>query len=222
MNMKRLISEWKKEKIGQSLVELTLVLTLLLTLLIGMVEFGNLLNQYIMVVDAAREGARFGSNDDPFIRTTTPFGLNANFFTNIDQIVEGSFDSSGERAADAKGALSPLTLRPDKGDDVVISFFSISGGVLTRFPTDHPYGWSYYHSKGYTGRNSLFTVSDLQGRVHQGSLSAPNTGMVLVEIFYSYDQILHFWHFIGIPDPINVHTYAIMPLSSAEPTPTPP
>ncbi len=214
-------NKWVKSSKGQSLVELALLLSLLLTLLTGMVEFGYLLNQYITVVDAAREGARFGSNDDPFIKTTNPWGINIPFFTNIDEIVEGPL-TGGVRDPNGKGALTPIRLRPEApfNDDVVISFFSISDGYMTRFPDAD--GWSYYQSKGFTGRSSSFTTADLQGRIDQGALSAPDTGMVVVEVFYSYSQILKFWGFIGIPDPIAVHAYAIMPLSAAEPTPTGP
>jgi hypothetical protein len=231
MRLKRFFNFSGKWRKGQSLVELTLVLTLLLTLLTGMVEFANLLNEYITVTDAAREGARFGSNDDPFIRPAMT--LNAVFFLNVDQIVEGTFTSSDYAALisnpalivrnpASKGALSPLRLRPEIGDDVVISVFSIDHGTLTRFPKGTgDDGWSFYHFKNPSTthyRTSAFTTSQLENRLIN---TAPNTGFVLVEIFYSYDQILKLWAFIGAPDPIPVHTYAIMPLSAAEPTPGP-
>jgi hypothetical protein len=227
MRDKRIFEQknWKK---GQSLIELTLVLTILLTLLTGMVEFGNLLNQYITVVDAAREGSRFASNDDPFIRTAVPiicengdvdFCDRANFYTNIDQIIEGSFDKSGERAKDAKGALAPIVLDPAKGDDVIVSVFSMKDGVATRFPKDRGEdGWSYYGYKGLGGQKSSFSTAELTSRLDP---AAPDTGMVVVEIYYNYDQILKLWGFIGVPDPIRVHAYSIMPLSAAEPTPLP-
>lgn len=50
-----------KEK-GQSLVEMVLMLPLLLILLVGVVEAGLALNRQLTVVNAAREGARFGAN----------------------------------------------------------------------------------------------------------------------------------------------------------------
>ncbi len=223
MRLKRFFSfsgSWRK---GQSLVELTLVLTLLLTLLTGMVEFANLLNEYITLTDAAREGARFGSNDDPFIRPAMT--RNILFYLNIDQIVEGTFTyppTNMIRNPASKGALSPIVLRPEIGDDVVISVFSISDGTLKRFPEGTgDNGWSYYHNKYPSSshyRTSAFTTSQLQNRA---IATAPNTGFVLVEIYYSYDQLIKLWAFIGAPDPIPVHTYAIMPLSAAEPTPIP-
>jgi hypothetical protein len=227
MRKQQLPEPLKRKNKGQSLVELTLVLMLLLTLLVGMVEFGNLLNQYITVVDAAREGARFGSNDDPFIREynavtcPVPFCVRADFFLKIDQIVEGSLLADGvTRNPKSKGALSPIILKPELGDDVVISFFSINNGVPTRFPKDLSYthGWSYYRSKGFAGRDSAFSDSDLANHLDS---SAPNTGMVVVEIFYNYEQLLKLGSIIGFSGTIPVHAYSIMPLSAAEPTPVP-
>ena len=52
---------------GQSLVEMALVLPLLLLLVFGIIEFGRVFNAYIIVTNAAREGARFavvGSPDE--------------------------------------------------------------------------------------------------------------------------------------------------------------
>lgn len=52
---------------GQALVEMALVLPLLLLILFGTIEFGRVLNQYLVVTAAAREGARaavVGGSDD--------------------------------------------------------------------------------------------------------------------------------------------------------------
>ena len=45
---------------GQALVELALVVPVLLLLVLGIFEFGRLLNAYMTVQHAAREGARLG------------------------------------------------------------------------------------------------------------------------------------------------------------------
>ena len=47
---------------GQGLVETALILPFLLMLVVGIVEAGVALNRQIMVVNAAREGARFGAS----------------------------------------------------------------------------------------------------------------------------------------------------------------
>ena len=212
---------------GQSLVELSLILLLLLVMLTGAVEFGTLLNQYTTVVDAARAGARFASNDEPFVRVVSascpvPFCVSMNFFHNVDIIIEGAElgrDPAPPAIDRDKGALSPIRLQPEEGDDVVVSVFSIHNGTVTRFPASEN-GWSYYRSLGlgYSGQNSEFSSGEMEARLNG---LAPDTGMVLVEIFYHYHQILGFWRMLGIPDPIMVHTYAIMPVSAAEPTPIP-
>ena len=46
---------------GQSLVELALVLPLLILLLAGMVDFGRAFSNYIVITNAAREGARMAA-----------------------------------------------------------------------------------------------------------------------------------------------------------------
>ncbi|MGH4122555.1 MAG: TadE/TadG family type IV pilus assembly protein [Clostridium sp.] len=53
--MKRL----RNEK-GQSLVEFAILLPLLLLLLMGILEFGIMLNSYLTIHNSAREGARLG------------------------------------------------------------------------------------------------------------------------------------------------------------------
>jgi Flp pilus assembly protein TadG len=50
----------RKQK-GQALVEIALVLPILLVLLFGIIEFGRILNAYIMVSNASREAARYYS-----------------------------------------------------------------------------------------------------------------------------------------------------------------
>ncbi len=45
---------------GQSLVELALVLMILVLILAGLADLGRVLNAYIIITNAAREGARYG------------------------------------------------------------------------------------------------------------------------------------------------------------------
>jgi len=62
---------WPDER-GQSLVELALVLPLLLLLVVGIIDFGRAYNNYIIITNAAREGARAASHfpDQPeYVKT---------------------------------------------------------------------------------------------------------------------------------------------------------
>jgi len=188
-------------------MEMTVVLFILLLLLMGVVEFGNLMNEYINLVDGVREGARFGSNNDPF---ELPDGsvnysvVQTSFYENIDQVIEG-FGTE-----EAAGSISPLVLDESR-DDILISFISTQDGdVLATYGP-----WCKY-CNGQTSR-LLNDPGFIEGSLNE---DAPNTGILIVEIFYAYDQLLNMPIFTQfIPNPIEVHAYSIMPLSAAEPTP---
>jgi Flp pilus assembly protein TadG len=47
---------------GASLVEMALVLLLLVLLLVGIVDFGRAFNNYMIITNASREGARYASH----------------------------------------------------------------------------------------------------------------------------------------------------------------
>lgn len=61
---------------GQSLVELTLTIPILLIMILGMTEIAFLANNYLTLMDATREAARFGVTRNP---TTWPVGEARNF-----------------------------------------------------------------------------------------------------------------------------------------------
>ena len=52
-----------KEETGHALLEFSLSLFFLFTLTAGIVDFGNILNQYSVVTEAAHQGARFASGN---------------------------------------------------------------------------------------------------------------------------------------------------------------
>jgi hypothetical protein len=219
MNKKISVKSFLGKENGQSFIELLLLFPVLMILLSGVVEYGYMLNEYINLVDAAREGARFGSNADPYIRKVTtdcpvPNCVDLNFFIGIDQIVEGvNYQDTLIRIPTEFGALAPVRLNPDAGDDVVISFFSVLDGVPTREPNVE--GWSYYEYLGYANHQvSRFTTAEIQSRLLD---AAPNSGILIIEIFYHYDQVLKIWTVAGIPETIDVYGYSIMPLNAAEP-----
>ncbi|MBS3983905.1 MAG: pilus assembly protein [Dethiobacter sp.] len=56
--MKQVLLRCKREQRGQALVESALVLPIILLLLLGMVELARISNAYLVVIHAARHGAR--------------------------------------------------------------------------------------------------------------------------------------------------------------------
>jgi hypothetical protein len=114
-------------------------------------------------------------------------------------------------------------LDPAVGNDIIISAFSFTEGVgvTARHPGGSENGWSYAIDLDYdSDKVSRFSSAEVTGSMI--SLTAPNTGYILVEIYYYYDHILGLpWITAIIDNPLLLHTYAFMPLTSAEPTPTP-
>jgi hypothetical protein len=63
---------------------------------------------------------------------------------------------------------------------------------------------------------SHFTIADVEARLDP---AAPNTAVMLVEVFYSYDMLLKLpWITAFVADPLPMHTYTIIPVPAAEPS----
>jgi hypothetical protein len=195
---------------AQSLVELAITLPLLLMMLAGLVEFGFMLNYYLSLNDATRETARFFSNFDPFTETS-PGVLADDLSSTGVYVTAAGFLLQNLEPIDAQDTSKKIKLDPTT-DDIVISVFSVSGNTVKRFPTSGDYHWFGNHS-------SRWTTTEVSNRLISGS---PNTGMILIEVFYDYHQILGLpWLTAFIPDPVTLYAYTMMPMSAAEPTPTP-
>lgn len=216
---------------GQSMVELALLFPVLLILLSGLIEFGFILNQYLTLMDAARNAARFASDglyyqyDD--IHVCTGEGATHHFYRQTACLVNQELQQEAPTIKMNDNGTPDYTgddwLDPADGNDIIISAFSFTSGVgiTARHPAGSENGWSYaLDMEMPTEHTSRFTSSDVTSSMV--SLNSPNTGYVLVEIFYYYDHVLGLpWITAIIENPLLLHTYAFMPLVSAEPTPTP-
>ncbi len=226
---------------GQSFVELMLILLILMMLLAGVVEYGFLLNNYLHVLDGAREAARYSSVAiayDLDTGITTPKYYPFYYYT----------------AVQAANTMQPVKLDPTKGDDIIISVLNVSGTNIVRHPVAN--GWSL--CANYTAFVQFYWLQDPNSPVdplqsvpssladqnwylcpaHASRLDdaaildrvdpdAPNAGLLLVEILYNYPQMLKLpvfsnlaffgVQFTIVPDPVPLYLYTIMPISSAEP-----
>jgi hypothetical protein len=248
---KRILYRMRRQPRGQSFVELMLVVMFLALLLAGVTEYGFMLNQYLHVLDGAREAARYAasSSTGPFI--PKPDG---SFETNEDGTIKDNMPFYYYTAAKAGSTMVPVGLNPGLSptspDDILVSVFSITqGNQPVRFPLADPQGWSLckdyagfvaffgsmslpvppqlsdisWSTCGANARVSQFSIADIQSRLNG---SAPSTGIILVEIYYNYPQLLKLLSnngFMGftysiLPDPVPLYVYTIMPISSAEPT----
>ena len=214
--MKR--SKMDKKGKGQSFVELALLFPLLLILVSGMVEFGFLLNQYLAIVDAARNAARFSSDSLYYNRDSN---------TNCDPLLgppttDFYFQTACVVLQELDQEKPSIVIDTGRGDDIVISAFTITGGSSPHVSRRHPVnnGWSYAEALGGSRQqSSAFSIPDVNSMLQSG---APSTGVLIVEIYYHYDQILGLpWITAFLPNPLTLHGYTFMPLVSAEPTATP-
>ena len=213
-----------KHQKGQSLLEIAIFFPIFLLLISGVAEFGFLLNTYLNLIEGPRQGARFAVAQDPF--TGSGFTQdNPTFYSQI--------------ATEVLRALQPITLDPNS-DDIVISVFSVNGTSVARYPSqaqlsgespiDYTVGeWHMYgRGSGCTVdvnancHPSRVTTADVINRVSQtgGGLLPPAMGVVSVEVYYSYHQILKLPWLAMVGDPINVYTFTIMPVTGAAPVVT--
>jgi hypothetical protein len=191
---------------AQSLVEVAITFPLILMILSGVIEFGFMLNYYLSLVDATREAARTFSNFDPFNEDGSD---NLTFYQSAASMVLDSLQPKSAADTSRKIVFS------SGDDDVIISVFSVSGpGNVGRFPSSSGGEFRWFNND-----SSSFTTADISSRLLYG---APNTGIILVEIFYDYHHTMSLpWIQLFLPDPVELHAYTMMPISAAEPTPTP-
>jgi len=216
-------------KHGQSFVELMLIVPILALMLAGVVEYGMLLNNYLKVLDGTREGARLGS-----------------------QAPKSDLSSDLEKffvlvASKSLGTMTPINLNGNRGDDLIISVIYVDKYNTVQLRTPDENGWSlcahyseimtkyttamqtHLTTDQYTAfvngwnactpKTSKITSGDVQLNMDSPDI---NTGIILVEAYYDYPQMLKLPIIEQIGDPIPVYTYSMMPMASAMTTPVPP
>jgi len=239
-----------KSKKAQSFVEFALILPILLLILLGVVELTLFMGSYINLVDLTREAARFASNRDPFALASagdrdcsTPNSFN--FYYDTACIFSPLQDSgSCPNAAFCNGFNSTLPIKSAE-DDILISVFTETGvnqgGTIVPSITDNgatnPWVWSNQDTDTSHDNNwrrdcnrlpndspgpaePVFTAAAMQSYLNNTAM--PNKGFVVVEVIYCYHQVLNIPIISQfLPNPMKIHTYTVMPLPAAQPTPTP-
>jgi hypothetical protein len=214
-----------KKRRGQSLVEFTIMLPVVMLLLSGLIEFGFLLNNYLDLIDAARDVARVAADDDPVHDCRGAFHPSPVKGGSDTDCGEPIFEPFGfyQRSLDAlAGVLSgnrEISISQTNGDDMVISVFSVSAGVATRYPPLYndgrcdqggELGWRLY-----CNQQSAWSDSEIASKLQA---TAPEQGFILVELYFNYHQRLALpWITAFLPDPVLLHAYAIMPNVRAAP-----
>lgn len=215
---------------GQSLVEIAIAFPFIIMLLAGLVEFGFILNYYLSLMDATREAARTFSNFDPFEDGTRLGDCTCSISICPDEAPEDTSDADCDRNSFYQGASAMVldNLQPrgttieerrmDSSrriilnaatDDVVVSVFSVGDGFIWRFPeSGGEFRW-------FNNQPSRLSTDEISSRLIE---EAPDTGVLLVEVFFNYHQVLALpWLAPFLPDPVMLHAFTIMPIAAAEP-----
>jgi hypothetical protein len=200
---------------------MTLALPILILISVGIIEIGVYYNDYLTLVDATREGARRSADND-YLNMENPLqdcGNTVDFYKQAACLVLQNLQGIPFNTAT---------------DDIVVSVVQVKDGViLDRWPhggASHDVGgnpengWSYCRNvivSGCVPAASLFNNAGVQARLNNyiDISSAPNAGLVIVEIYHVHRQ------FLGLippglpflPDQVMMHAYSIMPVASAAP-----
>ena len=229
---------------GQSMVEMALAFPILLLILAGTLEVGKYFNDYLTILDATRESARYAADSDLLLHN--------------DNLIESWPSQKGSKCnTDFSYQVVCLALQNIPGlsydpatDDVVVSAMSIdsNGQIIARYPqkcpssappflpnycdskvTSDEQGWSYCshvvqvnagstYCQPATSRFSNAEIENLLAR----SPNSPPTGLVIVEIYRVHKQFLGLIPpgMAFLPQQVMMHAYSMMPLPSAAPPPS--
>ncbi len=191
------MNERKKER-GQAMVETVFILPVLLLLLLGVAEMGFALRNYLVVVNASREGARFAArgryswpvtkDDDNVIARVVIAG---------GAVQEDTFSAGGVPflRTDDNGTHEPntgiiITHVSMISTGVVVSSTQWYSGVIQsdRIPID-PNEHSLLDTDQVAARHSSVTAKITALRADQ--FEPMNNHVVVVEVFYLHDLILN-------------------------------
>jgi hypothetical protein len=223
-------SKRRAHKVGgktraQSMVEFAVMLPILLILFSGMLEFGFVLNAYLSLIDATRQAARQYSTVNPFELVTQPDGTilkldNTDYYLPVAEEVISTLNSN-----------SYQIIVDEDLDDILISVVGVDATTTpgTVKIIRHPYPTipDSYYTRFSNGNVSKYLDTDIQNLMTKDGSTALNAGILIVEIYYSYEGTLKLpWvqMFASDADPMMLYASSIMPMGPVKPsrpTPTP-
>jgi len=244
-NLRRLRMALKSQgERGQSMVEMALAFPILLLILAGTLEVGKYFNDYLTILDATREAARYAADSG--------LDLHEDNLTEIWPAEEGkkcNLDFSYQAACLAQQNISGIAFNKAT-DDIVVSAMSVDGNghIVARFPqkcpssapsflpnycdskvTSDEQGWSYCSHVAQVNAgstyckpaSSYFSNAAIESMLAQ-SPNSPPTGLVIVEIYRVHRQFLGLIPpgLAFLPQEVVMHAYSMMPLPSAAPPPS--
>jgi TadE-like protein len=244
-NLQR-FSTWLKphNERGQSMVEMALAFPILLLVLAGTLEVGKYFNDYLTILDATREAARYAADSDLLLHND-----------DLSEVWPGeegkkcNTDFSYQAACLARQNMFGISFNKAT-DDVIVSALTVdtNGQIIARYPQNCPssapsflpnycdskvtsdeQGWSYCThvvqvNAGSTycrPATSRFSNAAIESLLANSPSSTP-TGLVIVEIYRMHKQFLGLIPpgLAFLPQEVVMHAYTMMPLPSSAPPPS--
>jgi hypothetical protein len=224
---------------------MALAFPILLLILAGTLEVGKYFNDYLTILDATREAARYAA--DSGLDLHWPGELKEDWPDHVGSLCDKDF--SYQAACLALQNISGIAFNKAT-DDIVVSAMSVDGNghIVARFPQKCPssapaflpnycdskvssdeQGWSYCShvvqvNAGSTyckPASSYFSNAAVESLLAQ-SPNSPATGLVLVEIYRRHKQFLGLIPpgMAFLPQEVVMHAYTMMPLPSAAEPPS--
>lgn len=237
-------TRWQKAgKRGQSFVELALVLPVLIIMLAGMTEVAFFVGRYLDALDLTREAARFASVRDYNTFLTSGHDCSStslDFYYDTACVFSPPANSSSCVSAQFCNGFNPYLLMDLARDDIVITAFTtnynqadgkievsathpaVNGWAFSTNTGNGTDNWKYDCQGNQVTTTPYYTAAQVNALLGQEADITANKGFVAVEFYYCYHQVLNLPIVSNIiPNPARIHVYTVMPLPSAQPTPTP-
>ncbi len=200
------------------MVEFGITLPILILLFSGMVEFGFMLNTYLSLQDAIRVSARHYSLQNPQIKVNGVVVDDPTFYEGAAQAVVDALMPPDDSAA-------RQVFVDQTRDNVLISAITISVDESTDPDeidaiTRHPENAQFFKLYDATSPDTRYSDERLTDIVTTDNAIPVDAGLLIIEVYYSYEGILHLpWTepFFSEENPTILYNSTIMPLVSAKP-----
>jgi Flp pilus assembly protein TadG len=214
------------------MVEFAVTLPILIALLIGMVEFGFMLNTYLSLLDATRFAARKYSNTNPMKVIVSGTTQTKIYDENFDENVEDAVIANLE-PADPDARKVPLDWNYD---DILVSVVSVNVDTtvdpntitsINRLTTDAGFTVPFTSRSGKftTLGGTHYTDAKIEEMMADNGVDPVSAGMLIVELYYSYEGTLNistkFFQLFTPGGHMTLYASTIMPLVAVRPIPTP-
>ena len=192
----------KNQQLGQSFVEMALTLPIILLIFFGMIEVGFAAHSYLVITNASREGARFGSR-----------GVHVPI-DEITSVVETAMKSDFDLVFDGADANTTIIITQidiDENGNYSIYDTGVRGSLSVTSsicePVDSPCEAHDLDLQDFIDANLSFNATE--GLCNESG--GCNSDFVVVEVFHMYESaVLSGFTMEIIPSPIPITGRAVM------------